>query len=574
MYKGIAASRGIGIGKAFVVKEKTDTTVYREKKIPDTEVDNEITRFTKAVEATDIYYDQVAEKSKDVLSESEQQVFQAYKLVLKDPIFKDMVTGSIRDELLCAEGAVIKSVELTKSMFLALNDEYMRQRADDIDNVGKQILISLTGSQSTDLSMLTEDSIIIAEDLTPADTVSMNRKFVKGFAVEKGGETSHTAIIARTMEIPALVGCGDKIRDISHGDTLIIDGQEGILIAKPTPDELKNYLEKQKQYLEELEKIKALKNEPGRTLDGKNVHLVGNIAKPEEAKEVLEKGGDGIGLFRTEFLYLNRKELPSEEDQFKAYKEVAEVMKDRPCIIRTLDIGGDKQSALINMPKEDNPFMGYRAIRICLKEKEMFKTQLRAILRASAYGNLKIMFPMISCLEELRAAKEILNEAKAELDEKNIPYNRDIQVGIMIEIPSAAMAADILAQEADFFSIGTNDLCQYTLAVDRMNENISSLYNPLNIGVLRLIKRVIDCAHEFGIMVGMCGEMASNPEYTSLLLGLGLDEFSMVPASIPHVKQAVRNTTYDDAVNLAEEILSVNESDKIKTILRGKLNAH
>ncbi len=569
MYKGIAASRGIGIGKAFVIKEQNDTAQYKERKILETEVENEITRFMEAVIATESYFDEVAEKSRDVLSEAEQQVFEAYKLVLKDPMFQDMVTSSIKEESLCAEGAVIKSVDQTKSMFLALNDEYMRQRADDIENVGKQILVSLTGNRTADLSKLSEDSIIIAEDLSPADTVSMNREYVKGFAVEKGGETSHTAIIARTIEIPALVGCGEKIREITHGDTLIIDGIEGILIANPTPEELATYLKKQSQYIEELEKIKALKDEPARTLDGRNVHLVGNIATPEEAKDVLEKGGDGIGLFRTEFLYLNRDELPSEDDQFKAYKEVAEVMGDRPCIIRTLDIGGDKQSALINMPKEENPFLGYRAIRICLNERDMFKTQLRAILRASAYGNLKIMFPMISCLEELREAKQILNDAMTELDARNVPFNRDIQVGIMIEVPSAALAADILAQEADFFSIGTNDLCQYTLAVDRMNERISSLYNPLNIGVLRLIKRVIDSAHEYGIKVGMCGEMASNPEYTTLLLGLGLDEFSMVPASIPHVKQAVRNTTLKNAVSTAEEILSLNESNKIKNHLKG-----
>ena len=552
MIKGIAASNGIGIGKAFILKTKVDNSLYTGKKISASDVENELRRFKEAVEETDKHYDLVIEKAKGVLNDSEQQVFHAYKMMLKDPIFSDMVTGAIKNDSFCVEWAVISSAEQLKQMFLQLNDDYMKQRAEDVSNISKSLLLSLTGNTATDLSEILEDSIIIAEDLSPADTVSMNKQYVKGFAVEKGGETSHTAIMARTMEIPALVGCEKKIFDIKNGDLLIVDGEKGILIVNPTPDELDEYLDKQQEYLKAIEKIKLLKDEPSVTLDGKNVHLVGNIANPEEAIEILAKGGDGIGLFRTEFLYLNRVDLPTEEDQFLAYKMVADAMGIRPCIIRTLDIGGDKKSALLNLPNEDNPFLGYRAIRICLKEKEIFKTQLRAILRASTFGNLKIMFPMISSLEELIAAKQILKEAMSELDERKIPYNEDIQVGIMIEVPSAAIAADILAQEADFFSIGTNDLCQYTLAVDRMNEHVSSLYNPLNIGVLRLIKMIIDAGHAHGIQVGMCGEMASNPKYTRLLLGLGLDEFSMVPASIPYVKQAVREINYNNAIDVAK----------------------
>lgn len=568
MIKGIAASKGIGIGKAFVLKTKVDTSLYTGKKVSTADVENELKRFKEAVEETDKHYDVVIKKAKGVLNDSEQQVFHAYKMMLKDPIFTDMVTGSIKNDLLSVEWAVIASADQLKQMFLQLNDDYMKQRAEDVGNIGKSILLNLIGSTVADLSEISEDTIIIAEDLSPADTVSMNKRYVKGFAVEKGGETSHTAIMARTMEIPALVGCEKKINGIKNGELVIIDGMNGIIIPSPTSDVLDEYTCKQREYLDAVEKIKALKDEPSVTLDGKNIHLVGNIAKPEEALEVLAKGGNGIGLFRTEFLYLNRVDLPTEEDQFLAYKMVADAMGIRPCIIRTLDIGGDKKSALLNLPNEDNPFLGYRAIRICLREKDIFKTQLRAILRASVFGNLKIMFPMVSSLEELKEAKQLLKEAMSELDERKVQYNEDIQVGIMIEIPSAAIASDILAQEADFFSIGTNDLCQYTLAVDRMNENVSSLYNPLNIGVLRLIKMVIDAAHAQGIHVGMCGEMASNSEYTKLLLGLGLDEFSMVPASIPYVKQAVRNVDYNKAVNTAKMVLSFNETKKIKNHLK------
>jgi len=572
--KGIGASKGIGIGKAVVLKAAEDKGKFVDKRILESEIEKETDRFNKAVADTAKYYDEIIVKARGVLKEQEIQVFEAYKLLLNDPILMDMIADFIKNELLCAEGSLIKAVEQVKSMFLALNDEYMRQRAEDIENVGKNIFMSLTGNTPADLSNLYEDSIIVAEDLSPADTVSLDRRHVKGFAVEKGGVTSHTAIIARTMEIPALVGCGSELKKINNGDILIVDGIKGVLIPNPDPDVLKNYLELQNEYNRQVEKIKSSKDEPSITLDGRKVLLAGNIATPEEANEVLSRGGEGIGLFRTEFLYLNRDNLPSEDEQFEAYRKVAEVMKDRPCIIRTLDIGGDKQSALLNIPKEENPFLGYRAIRICLAEKDIFKTQLRAILRASAFGNLRVMFPMISCIEELREAKAVLKEAMSELDERNIQYNKDIEVGIMIEVPSAALSADILAKEADFFSIGTNDLCQYTLAVDRMNEKITALYNPLNIGVLRLIKNVIDAAHERGIEVGMCGEMASNPEYAVLLIGLGLDELSMVPASIPYVKQAVRNISFEKAASIAKTALSLGETDKIINLLKEESNAY
>ncbi|NLU52950.1 MAG: phosphoenolpyruvate--protein phosphotransferase [Clostridiaceae bacterium] len=572
--KGIGASKGIGIGKAVVLKAAEDKGKFVDKRILESEIEKETDRFNKAVADTAKYYDEIIVKARGVLKEQEIQVFEAYKLLLNDPILMDMIADFIKNELLCAEGSLIKAVEQVKSMFLALNDEYMRQRAEDIENVGKNIFMSLTGNMPADLSNLYEDSIIVAEDLSPADTVSLDRRHVKGFAVEKGGVTSHTAIIARTMEIPALVGCGSELKKINNGDTLIVDGIKGVLIPNPEPDVLKEYLDLQNEYNRQVEKIKSLKDEPSITLDGRKVLLAGNIATPEEANEVLSRGGEGIGLFRTEFLYLNRDNLPSEDEQFEAYRKVAEVMKDRPCIIRTLDIGGDKQSALLNIPKEENPFLGYRAIRICLTERDIFKTQLRAILRASAFGNLRVMFPMISCIEELREAKAVLKEAMSELDERNIQYNKDIEVGIMIEVPSAAISADILAKEADFFSIGTNDLCQYTLAVDRMNEKITALYNPLNIGVLRLIKNVIDAAHERGIEVGMCGEMASNPEYAVLLIGLGLDELSMVPASIPYVKQAVRNISFERAANIAKTALSLGETDKIINLLKEESNAY
>lgn len=573
MIKGIPASKGIGFGKAVVYSETENISKFIGRKINNGEIESELARLERALLDTANYIENTKTKASEVLGDKEVQVFEAYKMLLNDPILKDMVLTNIKTQLLCVEAAIIEAIKEIKAMFLAIDNEYMRQRAEDVENIGKYIMNALIGRKSIDLSNLNEDSILIARDLTPADTVVLDKKHIKGFVIEKGGMTSHTAIVARTMGIPAVVGCSEIIMKITTGDQVIIDGEAGLVLQNPEKSVLEEYSFKLAKYLEKIQLEKALKNEKALTSDGILVELAGNITLPEEAIGVLENGGDGIGLFRTEFLYLDRSQLPTEEEQFKAYKRVAEIMIDRPCIIRTMDIGGDKKVQNLGIAEEENPFLGYRAIRICLREIEVFKTQLRAILRASAFGNLRIMFPMISGIEELREAIKILKEVKIELEGKNISFDKNIQVGIMIEIPSAAVMADILAKEADFFSIGTNDLCQYTLAVDRMNENISYLYNPLHIGVLRLIKNVIDAGHEAGIKVGMCGEMASNVENAIVLLGLGLDEFSMASASIPEIKNIIRNITFKKAEDIAKNVMKLENANEISEYIKERFYA-
>ena len=573
MIKGIPASNGIGIGRALVYQEEDKSKEYTGKKIGETQLENEMTRFAEAVQIAGKKLEEAKIKASKILEEKDLQLFEAYMKVLGDPILNDMVRTNIQKQYLCAEASVLEAVDKIKAMFLTIDNDYMKQRAEDVENVGNYILDALLGRERVDLSQLEADTILIARDLTPADTVALDKARIKGFAIAKGGETSHTAIVARMLEIPAVVGCGENILKISSGETVILDGAAGTVLSNPDSEQLGFYMQEQQKYLAVQEEIGQLKEKPAVTIDGMRVELFGNIGKPEEALSVVEKGGQGIGLFRTEFLYMDRNQLPSEEEQFQAYKKAAESMGGMPCIIRTLDIGGDKQIKSLELPAEENPFLGYRAIRICLKEVEVFKTQLKAILRASTYGTLKIMFPMISGIEELRAAKKILDEVKNDMDEKSIPYDRNIQVGIMIEIPSAAMTADILAKEADFFSIGTNDLCQYSLAVDRMNENVSYLYNPMHPGVLRLIKNVIEAGHEAGIKVGMCGEMASNVESAAVLLGLGLDEFSMAPSSIPYIKKAICNLTFEKAGDIAENVLKISDAAQIRIYVKEGLNA-
>ncbi|WP_313560817.1 phosphoenolpyruvate--protein phosphotransferase [Ruminiclostridium cellobioparum] len=573
MIKGIPASNGIGIGSALVYLEEDKSKEYTGKKIGETQLENEMARFAEAVQIAGKKLEEAKVKASKIFEEKDLQLFEAYIKVLGDPILNDMVRTNIQKQYLCAEASVLEAVDKIKAMFLTIDNDYMKQRAEDVENVGSYILDALLGRERIDLSQLEADTILIARDLTPADTVALDKARIKGFAIAKGGETSHTAIVARMLEIPAVVGCGENILKISSGETVILDGTEGTVISNPGSEQLRFYMQKQQKHLAVQEEIGQLKEKPAVTIDGIRVELFGNIGKPEEALSVVEKGGQGIGLFRTEFLYMDRNQLPSEEEQFQAYKKAAEIMGGMPCIIRTLDIGGDKQIKGLELPAEENPFLGYRAIRICLKEVEVFKTQLKAILRASKYGTLKIMFPMISGIEELRAAKKILDEVKNSLDEKGIPYDRNIQVGIMIEIPSAAMTADILAKEADFFSIGTNDLCQYSLAVDRMNENVSYLYNPMHPGVLRLIKNVIEAAHEAGIKVGMCGEMASNVESAAVLLGLGLDEFSMAPSSIPYIKKTICNLTFEKAGDIAKNVLKISDAAQIRNYVKERLNA-
>jgi phosphotransferase system enzyme I (PtsI) len=460
-----------------------------------------------------------------------------------------------------AAGQVIQSYV---DLFSAMEDEYMRERAADVKDIGNRLLRNLLGIQEQDIGNLDSDVIIIAHDLTPSDTALMDKRHVKGFATDIGGRTSHTAIMARSLEIPAVLGLCDITLNVSAGDMIILDGDTGKVIVNPDEETLTEYqskIEKQKYLKMELKKIAKL---PSETMDGKHVEIAANIGSPGEVDSVLEYGGDGIGLYRTEFLFMDRDSFPGEEEQLKAYRTVAEKMDGKPVIIRTLDIGGDKKLSYLPMPEEMNPFLGFRAIRLCFEMRELFRTQLRAILRASAYGNILIMYPMISSVEELIEANRILEKTKQELKAEGIPFNEEIKRGVMIEIPSAALTADLIIREADFFSIGTNDLCQYTLAVDRMNEKVSYLYQPFHPGILRLIKNVADASHRAGKFTGMCGEMAGEPAAALLLIGLGLDELSMSAASMLMVKKILRNVQYKDAVRITEHALTLSSAAEIR----------
>ena len=448
-------------------------------------------------------------------------------------------------------------------MFEQMDNEYMRERAADIRDVTKRVLAQLLGVRIPNPGLIAEEVVIVAEDLTPSDTAQLNKQFAKGFTTDIGGRTSHSAIMARSMEIPAVVGTNSATKGIQNGDLVIVDGINGEVHINPTPEIVEQY----KQTLAELELQKSewalLKNEATVTRDGKHVELAANIGTPQDVDGVLDNGGEAVGLYRTEFLYMERDQLPTEEEQFDAYKTVLERMEGKPVVVRTLDIGGDKHLPYLNLPSEMNPFLGFRAIRLCLEEQDIFRTQLRALLRASSYGNLKIMFPMIATLEEFREAKTILLEEKQFLLNDGITVSEDIEIGIMVEIPSTAVLADQFAKEVDFFSIGTNDLIQYTMAADRMNEQVSYLYQPYNPAILRLVKMVIDAAHAEGKWAGMCGEMAGDEIAIPLLLGLGLDEFSMSAPSILKARNQIKDLDQNDMKQLAEEALHMQTSEEV-----------
>jgi phosphotransferase system enzyme I (PtsI) len=565
MLKGVAASPGIAIGKVFLyIKEKAEIDMQN---IDESKVEYEIERFKKALEVTKQQIQKIKEEALKEFGRDKAEIFEAHLMLANDPELVENVENMIKTELITADNAVNKVIEQNASVMESLNDEYLKERAVDLRDVGSRIINNLLGVKSVNLSELDEQVIIIAKDLTPSDTATMKKEMVLGFATDIGGRTSHTAIMARSLEIPAVVGLGNVTSQVNNGDTIIVDGLEGVVIVNPDENTINEYKAKKENYDKKVEKLKKLKDLPAITPDGKKVMLAANIGTPKDVKSALANGAEGVGLFRTEFLYMDRTTLPTEEEQFEAYKEVAEKMEGRPVTIRTLDIGGDKELPYLDMPKEMNPFLGYRAIRLCLDKTDIFKTQLRAILRASAYGNIHIMYPMISSIEDVRKANIVLNEVKAELDKEGIKYDKNIKVGIMVEIPSAAVTADILAKEVDFFSIGTNDLTQYTLAVDRMNEHVKDYYQPFNPAILRLIKFVIDAAHKEGKFAAMCGEMAGDPLATVILLGLGLDEFSMSATSIPTVKNIIRNVEYERAKEIAEKVLNIAEAEKIQKMM-------
>ncbi|HHY42771.1 MAG TPA: phosphoenolpyruvate--protein phosphotransferase [Thermoanaerobacterales bacterium] len=571
MLKGVAASPGIAIGKVHVVKShqiNINTEV-----IAQDDIDAQIKRFDEAIAASKLQIMQIKEKAEKELGTDEARIFDAHFMVLEDPVFLDEVKAKIKTELITADNAVSHVVNNYVDIFSNMDDEYMKERAADVKDVGDRIIKNLLGIP-TESFFFSEEVIIIARDLTPSDTAQMNKDKVLAFATDMGGRTSHTAIMARSLEIPAVVGLVNATDKVQDGDTAIVDGNKGIVYINPDETILKEYEKLKQDYLEYRKNLRELKDLPAETRDKlRTVELAANIGTPRDVKGALENGAEGVGLYRTEFLYMDRDELPTEEEQYKAYREVIEKMAPRPIIIRTLDIGGDKKLPYLDMPEELNPFLGWRAIRMCLDRPEILKTQLRAILRASVYGKAKIMYPMVSGLEEIRRANAVLKEAKEELKAEGIPFDENIEVGIMVEIPSAAVIADILAKEVDFFSIGTNDLIQYTLAVDRMNEHISHLYEPLHPAVLRLIKNVIDASHRAGKWTGMCGEMAGDTWATAILLGMGLDEFSMSASSIPQVKNIIRTLTYEKAKQIAQEALSMDNPEDIRNMVKREMEA-
>ena len=558
--KGIAASNGIAIAKAYRLVEPDLS--FEKRSVQN--VSDEMKRFNAAVSESKSELQAIREHAMKALGADKAAIFDAHLLVLEDPELLTPVQDKIRDDQVNAEYALKEVADMFVTMFEQMDNEYMRERAADIRDVTKRILAHLLKVEIPNPSMISEEVIVIAEDLTPSDTAQLNRQYVKGFATNVGGRTSHSAIMARSLEIPAVVGTKTAIQDIQNGDLVIVDGNSGDVYVNPTPEIVDEYKQKQEQFERQKAEWAKLVNEKSVSKDGHTVELVANIGTPNDLDGVIRNGGEGVGLYRTEFLYMGRDELPSEEVQFEAYKAVLEGLKGKPVVVRTLDIGGDKKLPYLPLPEEMNPFLGFRAIRLCLDRQDIFRTQLRALLRASAYGNLKIMFPMISNLDEFRKAKAILLEEKEKLIQEGVQVADHIEVGIMVEIPSTAVMADLFAKEVDFFSVGTNDLIQYTMAADRMNEHISYLYQPYNPAILRLVKRVIDAAHKEGKWAGMCGEMAGDEIAIPILLGLGLDEFSMSASSILRARSQIRNLNKVDMEKLAEDVLNFTTNEEVK----------
>ncbi len=563
--RGIPVSDGIAIARAVVLRPVEITSDPAE--IAPDGAEAELSRFSEALAAAKEQIEALAESAAERLGEQQAEIFRAHLSVLEDPVLEETIQNKITQERHNAPYAIAEGIKEIAALFQQLRDPYLQERAADIRDVGRRILENATGAARVELSCLTEDCIVAARDLTPSETVSMDFAHTLGFVTELGGRTSHTAIISRSMEIPAVVGAAGVLEGISGGETVILDALDGCVVVDPTAAEIECYEGKRRDFLRRREALAALRALPAQTRDGKRFELCANIGGPGDLAGAVKYGAQGVGLYRTEFLYMNNTHFPSEEEQFAAYREVtAEMGAQRPVIVRTLDIGGDKDLPYYAFEREDNPFLGWRAIRMCLDRRDLFKTQLRAILRAGVFGKLRIMFPMIISLEELLAAREILEECRKELRAEGVPFQEDIEVGIMVETPAAVMMADVLAAYVDFFSIGTNDLTQYTLAVDRGNPRIAGRYDPLHPAVLRSIKRVIDASHAAGKWTGMCGELAGDLRAAALLAGMGLDEFSMTASSIPSVKKQLRDLDFSDARALAERALAAATADEVRRI--------
>ena len=553
--KGIAASDGIATAEAYLLVQPDLS--FTKKSISD--ADAEIGRLKDAISTSDDELTKIRDTAKESLGEEEAQVFDAHKMILADPEFTGAVEQEVSDKSVNAEQALHDVSENFISIFEGMTDNpYMQERAADVRDVTKRVMAHLLGVALPNPALIDHEVVIIAHDLTPSDTAQLNKKYVKGFVTDIGGRTAHSAIMARSLELPAVVGTDTITSDVKEGDTVIVDGLNGAAIVDPSDDDIKHYSELAKNFAAEKAEWEKLKDEPSVTADGKHFDIAANIGTPDDLDGVIENGAEGVGLYRTEFLYMQSDSLPTEEDQFKAYKKVLEGMKGKPVVVRTMDIGGDKHLPYLPLPEEMNPFLGYRAIRISLDRQEIFRTQLRALLRASAFGNLRIMFPMIGTLQEFRDAKKVFEEEKAKLVKDGVKVSDNIQLGMMMEVPAAAVLADQFAKEVDFFSIGTNDLIQYTMAADRGNEHVSYLYQPYNPSILRLIKHVIESAHKEGKWAGMCGEAAGDNTMLPLLLSMGLDEYSMSATSVLRVRSLMKKLSTKDLATLADR--AVNES--------------
>ncbi len=560
LIKGIAASDGVAIAKAYLLVEP-DLTFDKNEKV--TDVEGEVAKFNSAIEASKVELTKIRNNAEVQLGADKAAIFDAHLLVLDDPELIQPIQDKIKNENANAATALTDATTQFVTIFESMDNEYMKERAADIRDVSKRVLSHILGVELPNPSMIDESVVIVGNDLTPSDTAQLNKEFVQGFATNIGGRTSHSAIMSRSLEIPAIVGTKSITQEVKQGDMIIVDGLNGDVIVNPTEDELIAYQDKRECYFADKKELQKLRDADTVTVDGVHAELAANIGTPNDLPGVIENGAQGIGLYRTEFLYMGRDQMPTEEEQFEAYKEVLEAMDGKRVVVRTLDIGGDKELSYLNLPEEMNPFLGCRAIRLCLAQQDIFRPQLRALLRASVYGKLNIMFPMVATINEFREAKAILLEEKENLKNEGHDISDDIELGIMVEIPATAALADVFAKEVDFFSIGTNDLIQYTLAADRMSERVSYLYQPYNPSILRLVKQVIEASHKEGKWTGMCGEMAGDETAIPLLLGLGLDEFSMSATSILKARRQINGLSKNEMTELANRAVDCATQEEV-----------
>ncbi|NFX62510.1 phosphoenolpyruvate--protein phosphotransferase [Staphylococcus aureus] len=569
LIKGIAASDGVAIAKAYLLVEP-DLTFDKNEKV--TDVEGEVAKFNSAIEASKVELTKIRNNAEVQLGADKAAIFDAHLLVLDDPELIQPIQDKIKNENANAATALTDVTTQFVTIFESMDNEYMKERAADIRDVSKRVLSHILGVELPNPSMIDESVVIVGNDLTPSDTAQLNKEFVQGFATNIGGRTSHSAIMSRSLEIPAIVGTKSITQEVKQGDMIIVDGLNGDVIVNPTEDELIAYQDKRECYFADKKELQKLRDADTVTVDGVHAELAANIGTPNDLPGVIENGAQGIGLYRTEFLYMGRDQMPTEEEQFEAYKEVLEAMDGKRVVVRTLDIGGDKELSYLNLPEEMNPFLGYRAIRLCLAQQDIFRPQLRALLRASVYGKLNIMFPMVATINEFREAKAILLEEKENLKNEGHDISDDIELGIMVEIPATAALADVFAKEVDFFSIGTNDLIQYTLAADRMSERVSYLYQPYNPSILRLVKQVIEASHKEGKWTGMCGEMAGDETAIPLLLGLGLDEFSMSATSILKARRQINGLSKNEMTELANRAVDCATQEEVIELVNNYVN--